>query len=78
VAAVSTATLVVGVLIARVSLDNMSLAIVPLFKRFGSVIITVYTLAPLALSPKLLQFELCVLESFNRWLLHTIGRVLSR
>ena len=77
-AAVSTATLVVGVLIARVSLDNMSLAIVPLFKRFESVIITVYTLAPLALSPKLLQFELCVLELFNRWLLHTIGRVLSR
>ena len=77
-AAVSTVTLVVGVLIARVSLDNMSLTIVPLFKRFESVIITVYTLAPLALSPKLLQFELCVLELFNRWLLHTIGRVLSR
>ena len=44
---------------------DMSLVIIPFFKRFESVIITVYTLAPLALSPKLLQFELCVLESFN-------------
>ena len=77
-AAVSTAALAAGVLITRVSLDNTSLDIVPLFKRFESIIVTVYTLAPLALSPKLLQFELCVLELFNRWLLHTIGRVLSR
>eukprot|EP00584_Thalassiosira_punctigera_P019153 CAMPEP_0172571982 /NCGR_PEP_ID=MMETSP1067-20121228/133337_1 /TAXON_ID=265564 ORGANISM="Thalassiosira punctigera, Strain Tpunct2005C2" /NCGR_SAMPLE_ID=MMETSP1067 /ASSEMBLY_ACC=CAM_ASM_000444 /LENGTH=849 /DNA_ID=CAMNT_0013364431 /DNA_START=104 /DNA_END=2653 /DNA_ORIENTATION=+ len=44
---------------------DSSLAISPLFKRFGSVVITSGTLSPLDLYPKLLQFEPCVLESFN-------------
>jgi len=44
---------------------DSSLAIAPLFKRFGSVIITSGTLSPLDLYPKLLQFEPCILESFN-------------
>ena len=44
---------------------DMSLAIAPRFKDFESVVITVSTLAPLALSQKLLQFELCVLELFK-------------
>mmetsp|Transcript_25477 Transcript_25477/g.53805 ORF Transcript_25477/g.53805 Transcript_25477/m.53805 type:complete len:858 (+) Transcript_25477:326-2899(+) len=44
---------------------DSSLAIAPLFKRFGSVVITSGTLSPLDLYPKLLQFEPCILESFN-------------
>jgi len=44
---------------------DASLAIAPLFKRFGSVVITSGTLSPLDLYPKLLQFEPCILESFN-------------
>jgi DNA excision repair protein ERCC-2 len=44
---------------------DSSLAIAPLFKRFGSVIITSGTLSPIDLYPKLLQFEPCVSESFN-------------
>ena len=47
---------------------DVSLAIIPIFKRFVSVVITVGTLAPLALSPKLLQFNLHVLELFNMWI----------
>ena len=45
-------------------LDTL-IVVLPLFKRFESVILAVYTLAPLALSPELLHFELCVLELFN-------------
>mmetsp|Transcript_15406 Transcript_15406/g.31355 ORF Transcript_15406/g.31355 Transcript_15406/m.31355 type:complete len:884 (+) Transcript_15406:280-2931(+) len=44
---------------------DSSLAIAPLFKRFGSVVITSGTLSPIDLYPKLLQFEPCVSESFN-------------
>eukprot|EP00985_Skeletonema_marinoi_P016593 scaffold8949_cov126-Skeletonema_marinoi.AAC.10 len=44
---------------------DASLAIAPLFKRFGSVIITSGTLSPIDLYPKLLQFEPRVSESFN-------------
>jgi DNA excision repair protein ERCC-2 len=44
---------------------DSSLAIAPLFKRFGSVIITSGTLSPIDLYPKLLQFEPCVSESFS-------------
>lgn len=44
---------------------DSSLAIAPLFKRFGSVIITSGTLSPIDLYPKLLQFEPCVSESLN-------------
>ena len=44
---------------------DSSLAIAPLFKRFGSVIITSGTLSPIDLYPKLLQFEPCISESFN-------------
>jgi DNA excision repair protein ERCC-2 len=44
---------------------DASLAIAPLFKRFGSVIITSGTLSPIDLYPKLLQFEPCISESFN-------------
>ncbi|EED91935.1 nucleotide excision repair protein ERCC2 [Thalassiosira pseudonana CCMP1335] len=44
---------------------DASLAIAPLFKRFGSVVITSGTLSPIDLYPKLLQFEPCVSESFN-------------
>jgi len=47
-----------------VCLDS-SLAIAPLFKRFGSVIITSGTLSPIDLYPKLLQFEPCVSESLS-------------
>ena len=43
---------------------DSSLAIAPLFKRFGSVIITSGTLSPIDLYPKLLQFEPSVSESF--------------
>jgi DNA excision repair protein ERCC-2 len=44
---------------------DSSLAIAPLFKRFGSVIITSGTLSPIDLYPKLLQFEPCVSESLT-------------
>jgi DNA excision repair protein ERCC-2 len=44
---------------------DSSLAIAPIFKRFGSVIITSGTLSPIDLYPKLLQFEPCVSESLN-------------
>mmetsp|Transcript_28074 Transcript_28074/g.32740 ORF Transcript_28074/g.32740 Transcript_28074/m.32740 type:complete len:867 (-) Transcript_28074:389-2989(-) len=44
---------------------DSSLAIAPLFKRFGSVIITSGTLSPIDLYPKLLQFEPRVSESLN-------------
>ena len=44
---------------------DASLAIAPLFKRFGSVIITSGTLSPIDLYPKLLNFEPCISESFN-------------
>ena len=44
---------------------DASLAIAPLFKRFGSVVITSGTLSPIDLYPKLLQFEPRVSESFN-------------
>jgi DNA excision repair protein ERCC-2 len=44
---------------------DASLAIAPLFKRFGSVIITSGTLSPIDLYPKLLQFEPCVSESLS-------------
>ncbi|KAL7554735.1 hypothetical protein ACHAWF_018562 [Thalassiosira exigua] len=44
---------------------DSSLAIAPLFKRFGSVVITSGTLSPIDLYPKLLQFEPCVSQSFN-------------
>ena len=77
-AAVSTTTLVANGLVARISLDDMTLVSVPRFKRFENGITTVYTLAPLVLSPKLMQFEECVLELFNMLLLHAIGRAVSR
>ena len=44
---------------------DSSLAIAPIFKRFGSVIITSGTLSPIDLYPKLLQFEPCVSESLS-------------
>ena len=44
---------------------DASLAIAPLFKRFGSVVITSGTLSPIDLYPKLLQFEPRVSESLN-------------
>lgn len=44
---------------------DASLAIAPIFKRFGSVIITSGTLSPIDLYPKLLQFEPRVSESLN-------------
>jgi len=44
---------------------DSSLAIAPLFKRFGSIIITSGTLSPIDLYPKLLQFQPCVSESLN-------------
>lgn len=44
---------------------DSSLAIAPLFKRFGSVIITSGTLSPIDLYPKLLQFQPCVSEILN-------------
>jgi DNA excision repair protein ERCC-2 len=44
---------------------DSSLAIAPLFKRFGSVIITSGTLSPIDLYPKLLQFEPCISESLS-------------
>lgn len=44
---------------------DSSLAIAPLFKRFGSVVITSGTLSPIDLYPKLLQFEPCISTSFN-------------
>jgi DNA excision repair protein ERCC-2 len=44
---------------------DSSLAIAPLFKRFGSVIITSGTLSPIDLYPKLLQFEPCVSEALS-------------
>jgi DNA excision repair protein ERCC-2 len=44
---------------------DSALAIAPLFKRFGSVIITSGTLSPIDLYPKLLQFEPCVSESLS-------------
>lgn len=44
---------------------DASLAIAPLFKRFGSVIITSGTLSPIDLYPKLLQFSPCVSESLS-------------
>lgn len=49
----------------QLSCLDSSLAIAPLFKRFGSVIITSGTLSPIDLYPKLLQFEPCVSESLN-------------
>jgi DNA excision repair protein ERCC-2 len=42
---------------------DSSLAIAPLFKRFGSVVITSGTLSPIDLYPKLLQFDPCISES---------------
>jgi DNA excision repair protein ERCC-2 len=44
---------------------DSSLAIAPLFKRFGSIIITSGTLSPIDLYPKLLQFEPCISESLS-------------
>jgi DNA excision repair protein ERCC-2 len=44
---------------------DSSLAIAPIFKRFGSVIITSGTLSPIELYPKLLQFEPCISESLS-------------
>ncbi|CAB9525319.1 transcription factor complex helicase XPD subunit [Seminavis robusta] len=44
---------------------DSSLAIAPLFKRFGSVIITSGTLSPIDLYPKLLQFKPCVSVSLT-------------
>ena len=44
---------------------DASLAIAPLFKRFGSVIITSGTLSPIDLYPKLLQFEPRVSVALN-------------
>jgi DNA excision repair protein ERCC-2 len=44
---------------------DASLAIAPLFKRFGSVIITSGTLSPMDLYPKLLDFQPCVSECLN-------------
>ena len=44
---------------------DASLAIAPLFKRFGSVVITSGTLSPIDLYPKLLQFEPRVSESLQ-------------
>lgn len=44
---------------------DSSLAMAPLFKRFGSVIITSGTLSPIDLYPKLLQFEPSVSESLS-------------
>mmetsp|Transcript_43074 Transcript_43074/g.104222 ORF Transcript_43074/g.104222 Transcript_43074/m.104222 type:complete len:873 (+) Transcript_43074:119-2737(+) len=49
----------------QLSCLDSSLAIAPLFKRFGSVVITSGTLSPIDLYPKLLQFEPCVSESLN-------------
>lgn len=44
---------------------DSSLAIAPLFKRFGSVIITSGTLSPMDLYPKLLDFQPCVSEALS-------------
>jgi DNA excision repair protein ERCC-2 len=44
---------------------DASLAIAPIFKRFSSIVITSGTLSPIELYPKLLQFQPCVVESFN-------------
>ncbi len=44
---------------------DSSLAMSPIFKRFGSVIITSGTLSPIDLYPKLLQFEPCISESLS-------------
>ncbi len=44
---------------------DASLAIAPLFKRFGSIVITSGTLSPMDLYPKLLQFSPRVSESFQ-------------
>lgn len=44
---------------------DSSLAMAPIFKRFGSVIITSGTLSPIDLYPKLLQFEPCISESLS-------------
>lgn len=49
----------------QLSCLDSSLAIAPLFKRFGSVVITSGTLSPIDLYPKLLQFQPCISESFN-------------
>lgn len=49
----------------QLSCLDSSLAIAPLFKRFGSVVITSGTLSPIDLYPKLLQFEPCISESFQ-------------
>ena len=49
----------------QLSCLDASLAIAPVFKRFGSVIITSGTLSPMNLYPKLLQFEPCVSECLN-------------
>jgi len=49
----------------QLSCLDSSLAIAPLFKRFGSVVITSGTLSPIDLYPKLLQFQPCVSESFS-------------
>lgn len=49
----------------QLSCLDSSLAIAPLFKRFGSVVITSGTLSPIDLYPKLLQFEPCVSESLS-------------
>lgn len=44
---------------------DSSLAVAPVFKRFGSVIITSGTLSPIDLYPKLLQFQPCISESLS-------------
>lgn len=44
---------------------DASLAIAPLFKRFGSIVITSGTLSPMDLYPKLLQFQPRISESFQ-------------
>jgi DNA excision repair protein ERCC-2 len=49
----------------QLSCLDSSLAIAPLFKRFGTVVITSGTLSPIDLYPKLLQFEPCISESLN-------------
>lgn len=49
----------------QLSCLDSSLAIAPLFKRFGSIVITSGTLSPIDLYPKLLQFEPCVSESLT-------------
>jgi Rad3-related DNA helicase len=44
---------------------DASLAIKPIFERFGSVIITSGTISPLEMYPKMLGFEATVQESYS-------------